>query len=397
MIQGQLLCAGYVILGCVIWIAVFVYLIWTLRHLPCLHLLAAHLKPPAVWPSLSIIIPACNEAEHIESALTSLLVQDYPALEIIVLDDRSTDDTGRIIDRLAAQDSRIQAVHIAELPKGWLGKVHALHLGVQQAHGKWLLFTDADIYFEPGALRRAILYALDTQADHLALLPRVIVTGFWLGMAVRSFGLLFLYSTRAAQVHRPDNKHYIGIGAFNLVRREVFDCTPGFEWLRLEPGDDAALGMMIKQAGGKIRLAMAEEDLSVSWYPSVGAMFKGLEKNLFGPGAHYQWWRVLLQSVGICALVAAPLVGLGVGLYAGSALLLSAAGATIGTHLVFSISLAEKKPMDSIHLLFFPLGLLLVDTMLIHAAYRCLRNKGIYWRGTHYSLTDLRAGQRIKF
>ena len=114
------------------------------------------------------------------------------------------------------------------------------------------------------------------------------MNGFWLGVAVRSFGLLFMITTRAAHVHHADNNYYIGIGAFNLIRRKTFEQTPGFEWLRLEPGDDAALGMMVKQAGGRTRFALAEEDLAVSWYPNLRAMFKGLEKNLFGPGAHYQ-------------------------------------------------------------------------------------------------------------
>lgn len=388
---------GYVMLGCVIWLVIYGYLLWTLRQLPHLHLAVAKLTPPAAWPTLSIIIPACNEAEHIETALKSLLQQDYPALEIIVVDDRSTDATGQIIDQLAVQDSRIQAIHVKCLPEGWLGKVHALDQGVQRAHGDWLLFTDADIHFAPGTLKRAIMYVLQTRADHLALLPRVQLHNFWLGVAVRSFGLLFLFTTRAAQVHREDSPHYIGVGAFNLVRRVTFEQTPGFEWLRLEPGDDAGLGMMVKQAGGSTHFALAEEDIEVSWYPSVRAMFRGLEKNLFGPGAHYQWWRVVFQLIGAWALVAAPLVGLVVGLHAGSVSVLLAVTAAIGIHLLFTLLVGEKGLLDKLYLLLFPLGLVLINAMMIRAAYRCLRNQGIDWRGTHYSLAQLRAGQRIKF
>ena len=103
---------GYVVLACAIWVVVYAYLMWTLKQLPRLHQQVASLPSPAVWPSLSIIIPACNEAEHIEVALNSLLVQDYPNLEIIVIDDRSTDATGQIIDRLAAHDARVKPVHI---------------------------------------------------------------------------------------------------------------------------------------------------------------------------------------------------------------------------------------------------------------------------------------------
>lgn len=388
---------GYVVLACAIWVVVYAYLMWTLKQLPRLHQQVASLPSPAVWPSLSIIIPACNEAEHIEVALNSLLVQDYPNLEIIVIDDRSTDATGQIIDRLAAHDARVKPVHITALPEGWLGKVHALHQGVQQARGDWLLFTDADIHFAAGTLQRAMSYVQQAQADHLALLPRVLLSSFWLGVAVRSFGLLFLFTTRAAQVHRADNNYYIGVGAFNLVRREVFERTPGFEWLRLEPGDDAALGMMVKQAGGRTRFALADEDLTVRWYPNLRAMFKGLEKNLFGPGAHYQWWRVLIQVCAAWALVAAPGIGLILGLYWGIWPVLLAASCAIGMHLAFSVLFADEGPGDSIYLLLFPLGLLLINAMMLRAAYRCLRNQGIDWRGTHYPLPQLRAGQRIKF
>lgn len=393
--KKTMLLTGYVILGCGIWIAVYAYLARTLRQLPRLQ--KGEQAASVEWPSLSIIIPACNEAEHIETALKSLLAQDYPDLEIIVINDRSTDGTGQIIQRLALQDRRIQAIQITTLPEGWLGKVHALQQGVQGAHGEWMLFTDADIHFEAGALKRALAYALRSRADHLALLPRVLVRHFWLNVAVRSFGLLFLFTTRAAKVHRPDNQHYIGVGAFNLVRRSLFEQTPGFEWLRLEPADDAALGMMMKQAGGTTRFALAEDDLSVSWYSSLSAMFKGLEKNLFGPGAHYQWWRVLLQVVGAWLLVASPLVGCVAGLHTGSGILLAAAGLAIGTHVLFAVLCANNKVRDGIYVLFFPLGLLLVNAMMVRAAYYCLRNKGIDWRGTHYPLSQLRAGQRLRF
>src|SRR6185369_5444580 len=101
-------------------------------------------------------VPACNEAGTIETALASLLAQDYPGLEIVLVDDRSSDGTGVIIDRLAASDPRISAIHVRDLPIGWLGKVHALQRGLERVRGALVLFTDADIYFAPGSLRRAV-------------------------------------------------------------------------------------------------------------------------------------------------------------------------------------------------------------------------------------------------
>ena len=316
---------------------------------------------------------------------------------MILVNDRSTDATAEVIDRLAKADSRVRAVHVTSLPAGWLGKVHALQRGVQLARGEWLLFTDADIHFSEGALRRAIAVAIRQGADHLTLVPRTVQSGFWLAVAVRAFGLLFLLTTRAASVNRPGSDAFVGIGAFNLVKAEMFRRTAGFEWLRLETGDDVGLGMMIKRAGGASRLAVAYDELSVRWYESVPAMFKGLEKNLFGPGSHYRWWLMLLQVAAIWLLVAAPVAAAASAIMLGSAPLWIAGAAAIGMHVVFALFYYREGRAEFASLLLFPAGILLISLMMLRAGFQCLRNDGIDWRGTHYSLDELRAGQRIKF
>jgi glycosyltransferase involved in cell wall biosynthesis len=356
-----------------------------------------HAPAPDSWPRLSVVIPACNEAANLESAVATLLRQDYPDLEIILVDDRSTDGTGKIIERLAHEDPRIRAVHVKTLPQGWLGKVHALQRGVEQVSGDWLLFTDADVHFAAGILRRAVALALHQRIDHLALIPRTIQKSFWLELAVNTFGLLFFITTRAASINRPGSKAFIGIGAFNLVNAQRFHRTVGFEWLRLEPGDDVGLGMMIKQSGGTTRLAFAYEDLSLQWYSSVTAMFKGLEKNLFGPGSHYRWWLMLFRVGSIWALVAAPYFSLALGLAYGLTPLWIAGAAAISMQLIFTVCFAAERKTRVLTLLLFPVGVLLITAMMLRAGYRCVKNGGIDWRGTHYPLEQLRAGQRVKF
>lgn len=389
--------AAYVMIFCSLWVAIEFYLLWSMYQIPQLSTQVTDLPEPGSWPGISMIIPACNEAEHIEAAMRSLLELDYPNLEMIVINDRSTDSTGSIIEQLAAEDPRIKPLHISTLPENWLGKVHALDQGVKCASGDWLLFTDADVYFKPETLKKAIRYVQHENADHLALMPDIMVNNFWLEVAIKSFGLLFLYTTRAAHVHKSINKYYIGVGAFNLVRREMYDRTPGLEWLRLEPADDAAMGMMLKQAGAHSRFAFAQNDLAIHWYPSLKAMFKGLEKNLFGPGAHYQWWRVVVQVLLASALVAAPAVGVWAGIYTMSWVVVVATGIAFIVHVAFAAMLSKSPSGGFISILLFPLGILLINAMMVHAAYRCLRNDGIDWRGTHYPLALLRAGQRLKF
>jgi glycosyltransferase involved in cell wall biosynthesis len=380
---------------CALWVAGLGYLIVAIRRLPELRESQAPMQE--VWPRVSVVVPACNEAANLESAVATLLQQDYPDLEIILVDDRSSDGTGEIIDRLARDDPRIRAVHIKTLPPGWLGKVHALHRGVEQASGEWLLFTDADVHFGAAVLRRAVALVLHQRVDHLALIPRTIQKSFWLELAVNTFGLLFFITTRAASVNRADSKAFVGIGAFNLVKAERLHQTAGFEWLRLEPGDDMGLGMMIRQSGGRTRLAFAYEDLSLQWYSSVRAMFKGLEKNLFGPGCRYRWWLMLLHVGVIWSLVAAPYVSLALGVAHGLAPLWIAGAAAISVHLIFTACFAIERKIKPLILLLFPVGVVLITAMMLRAGYQCLKNGGIDWRDTRYPIDQLRAGQRVKF
>ena len=380
---------------CALWVAAFAYLVWARKRLPTLK--SVTVAAPERWPMLSIVIPACNESAHLESALMTLAQQDYPFFEIIVVNDRSTDATGAIIDRLAARQPRLRAVHIKSLPDGWLGKVHALQRGVEIARGEWLLFTDADIHFAPGTLRHALAFAMAQDADHLTLIPRTPQNGVWLDAAVRAFGLIFLLATRAASVNQPKSRAFVGIGAFNLVKAATFRRTAGFEWLRLEPGDDVGLGLMIKKTGAISRLALAYDELTVRWYDSVPDMFKGLEKNLFGPGSDYHWWLVLPQVAAIWMVIAAPIAALAGGLLLGSLSLWIAGSAALAAHLVFALFYYYEGPAEIPSLLLLPAGLLLISLMMLRAAYQCLRHDGIDWRGTHYPLAQLRAGQRVRF
>jgi len=382
---------------CGIWVFVLVFLLWTARSLPRLREETATLSCDAErWPRLSIIVPACNEAGHVERSVSTLLAQDYPDAEVIAIDDRSSDATGEILDRLAQADARLRVRHITELPRGWLGKVHALHQGVQSATGDWYLFTDADVYFAPGALRRAVCYARHQRADHLACVPRLVAGGFWVNVAMTTFGMLFLLTTRAPLVNRPNSRTPVGIGAFNLVKVEMFRRTPGFEWLRMEPADDYGLGLMINEAGGRTRLVAAEEDVSVPWYESLRDMIRGVEKNAFGPGAQYRWWRLLPMVAILWGLAAAPVVALVAGIAAHSGILLGAAGAVIAGHIALALPGPSKRGDADLGVLFLPLGMLVVSVMMLRSAYRCTRNGGIDWRGTHYSIAELRAGQRVR-
>jgi hypothetical protein len=385
----QTLLIAYAFVGCVYWLYLALGAVRVLRAVP--RLSQAETPEPAVWPTVSIVVPAANEAEAIEGAVRSLLAQDYPELQLVLVDDRSTDATGQIVDRLAAEDGRVVALHVRELPAGWLGKVHALERGVAQAHGDWLLLIDADVHLEPGTLRRAVAYSVAHELDHLAVVPGMRSSSFLVDAAVSMFLRTFTVGTRAWAVGRPESNAYVGVGAFNLVRREAFDRTEGFAWLRLEVVDDMGLALMLKRHGARACLADGSDLLWLYWYRSLGEMARGTEK-AFAAVADGRLGRV----VGLCAVIVllelAPLVALlplGVTRLwpAGVAMLAALVG------MVFLGRLRAGRPL--LPGLLWPLGLVVNVGLLLRSAWLGWRRGGIMWRDTFYPTPLLREGKRV--
>ena len=255
-------------------------------------------------PPLSVLIPACNEAASIELTALGLLEQTYSDLQLILINDRSTDETGAIIDRLAAENEKITAIHIDVLPDGWLGKVHALYVATEQAAGEWLLYTDADVHFEPNALVELMQFAQAHEIDHLAGLPRMKPSGVLLEIAIAAFYTSSMFFVSAKRVANVDDPLAVGVGALNLVRASVLKQTEGFEWLKMETIDDVGLGLMMKRGGGRAMVARAVEQISLEWYQDITEMAGGLEKN--SPGlTKYS----LVRATGLLAILPVTVFG----------------------------------------------------------------------------------------
>jgi len=156
-------------------------------------------RRPAANPRVSIVVPARNEEENIEPTLAQLLALDYDNFEVIAVNDRSTDRTGEIMDKIAASPAahgRLKIIHVGELPPGWLGKTHAMWSASRESNGDWLLFTDADVLFKPDAIRRALAYAESAAADHLVLFPRIVMRTVGEKMMIAFFQSLFVFGHR---------------------------------------------------------------------------------------------------------------------------------------------------------------------------------------------------------
>lgn len=350
-----------------------------------------HPPMPPSWPKLSVIVPACNEESTIEHALVSLRAQTYPNLEILLVEDRSTDGTAAIVDRIAASDPRMRPLHLTELPKGWLGKVHALHRGVLASSGELVLFTDADIVFEPGVLEKTVALFMADQLDHLAILPDLMPRGFVLEAVQASFGVSLFTAGNVQHVGKPDKDAFVGVGAFNLVRREAYDKTEGLEWLKMEPSDDFALGLLFKKHNARAAFRLGLDELSVRWYNTTWEMIRGLEKNTFGPTAAYSNAYLAVVVVISLALGAGPFVAISTGVWWMQA---------IGVAALISVPLGIGGIYRHLKVrfwpsLFAPFGSIILLFAVVRAAYLCSRQGGVYWRGTLYPVDELARGRRI--
>ncbi|MFW6154212.1 MAG: glycosyltransferase [Planctomycetota bacterium] len=351
---------------------------------------------PPVWPSLSVVVPACNEGDKIAGAASSLLARAYPDLQLVFVNDRSTDDTAAIIDRLAAGDARVTAVHVDALPDGWLGKVHALQRGLAAARGAYVLFTDADVHYRPGVLKRAVAYMRRDRLDHLAavpsLWPATVMTDLLIGQFIRQLFALFVPPWR---IRDPRSKAFFGVGAFNLVRREAFDATGGFGWLRMDTGDDMALGLMMKRAGGRCDVVWAGDLLGLHWYRTIGEAMRGCEK-AYASGANCRLWRMVLAAGLLMGLELSPVITPLLVLWPSvhPAGLLGVANLVVFA--LASVLLARWARASVVRSLLTPLITPVTAAITLRAGVVGFLRGGIAWRGTLYPAAALRAGRRVK-
>jgi len=341
--------------------------------------------PERPWPSVSILVAARDEAWGVEACVRSLLALDYLGVEVLVVDDRSTDATGAILDGLAAQDPRLKVIHVGELPPGWLGKNHALWLGAGRAQAELLLFTDADIEFSPSALRDAVSILEAEKLDHLALGPALTLPGIWLAASVAFFAREFALLMRPWRARDPRSSGYIGIGAFNLVRADAYRAAGGHERIALRPDDDTRLGQILKQAGFRQDLRHAPDALRVTWYGSVGEFVRGLEKNVLAALDY----RGALGLSGLALLLAVEMLPWLV-LVAGEGVARGAAAAAIGVAVVTLAAILRVSRAPMAAALLEPFAALVFVHACVRAIVLAYARGGIVWRGTLYRLDELR-------
>jgi glycosyltransferase involved in cell wall biosynthesis len=343
--------------------------------------------PDVECPSVSLIFAARDEEQKLAAALATLIAIDYPNLEIIAVDDRSTDATPLILDEFAAAHHRLKVVLVRELPTGWLGKPHALLQAYRASSGEYLVFTDADVKFQPDVLRRVVTLLRERRLDHLSLTCDVERSNFWDTVLLTFFGMGFLFATDPYQVSNPNSRSYAGIGAFQIIKRSAYESLGTHRRLAMEVVDDMKLGKLVKRAGFRSGLAVAQNAVCVEWHLGMGNLIRGLEKNFFA-AAQYSPIVATGQILALLIFNVLPFAGLLLG--HGWVRLFCAIAVFVGLSFHAGVDIVMR--VSPLYCLTLPLGAVLFVFILLRSTAVTLYQGGIFWRGTFYPLDELRRG-----
>jgi hypothetical protein len=339
-------------------------------------------------PFISVIFAARDEAEKLSAALATLLAQDYPRFEVVAVNDRSQDQTPAILHEFERTHKNLKVSDIAELPPGWLGKPHALVAGFEQSQGEWLVFTDADVHFAPDVLRRAVGLATKRKWDHLSLLAAVEMRGFWETTAISYFALGFIFGNEPWLASNPRSGRYVGVGAFQLVRRDAYEKSGGHRRLRMDVIEDMKLGKLIKLAGCRSGVAVAHDMVRVRWHAGVGNVIRGVTKNFFA-ACHYNAFFAL--GAMMLPLIMSVLPFFGLAFASGWARVF--AGIAVGCAVAIHCAMIGSTDASPLYGFTHPLGAMLFFWMLGRSAIATLWRGGVVWRGTFYPIEELRKWQ----
>lgn len=349
----------------------------------------ADVTPPQTesYPTVSILVSARDEEAKLPGALATWLALDYPNYEIIAVDDRSQDGTSAILEKAAHENPRLKYVRVDELPEEWLGKPHGLQQAYEHSTGEWLVFTDADVHFVPDLLRRSLALAIAKGWDHLTLLARVEMYGFFEKIAITFFGFGFMMSTRPWEAMDAKASGYVGVGAFQLVRRSSYATMGTHRRLRMEVVDDMKLGKLMKQSGARSGVAKASRAVSVRWHEGVRNIVRGTTKNFFA-AAEFRLSLALARAVGLLMMFVFPIAILAFTRGWALAFCVIALAFPAMIEAFAAVKFGESPLLG----LTFPIGALIFVWMMLRSTIVTLRQGGIVWRETFYPLEKLKRG-----
>jgi chlorobactene glucosyltransferase len=384
---------SYLTTSTTLFIAALIIIYW-IHNQYHLDIIVEPATPPAEnAPLISICIPARDEENNIRRCVESALGQDYPNIEVIVLDDRSTDSTLTQLAEIASRDSRLFPVSGIDLPSGWAGKPHALFQASAAAHGKWLCFVDADTFLAPQAISSCYAKAIETHADMFTTMNEQILGSFWekvvmpLVMTALSVG----FSPR--KVNDPTTRDAIANGQFIMIRRAVYDAIGGHEKVKDQIVEDKAISEQVKWNGHRLVVADGSQVIRTRMYTNLPSMWEGWTKNIY-LGLHDHPPMLMLGAFGaILSVIAAlflplwTLLGINWLFNGGAWLAISVIiqSLTVWAWLIhFRIKVARGMKISAWYALTTPLGAGIFAAMMLTSAWKVISGQGVTWRGRKY-------------
>jgi chlorobactene glucosyltransferase len=373
-----------------------IFIVYWLHNQYHLDIVVTPTPSPSNSPLISVCVPARNEERNMRACVESILAQDYPNFEVIVLEDRSTDGTADLLRQLSAQEDRLKVIHGSDLPQGWAGKPHALFqasAAARGAPGAWLCFVDADTFLSPNTLSACYAKAMETNADMFTIMTFQILGSFWekVIMPIVMTALSVGFSPR--KVNDPQSKDAIANGQFILIKRSVYDAIGGHESVKDQIVEDKAIAEQVKWKGYRLIVANGVSVARTRMYTSLSEIWEGWTKNIY-LGLSDRPSLMLLGIFGaLLALVAAlilplwPLLGLVWYLQGGGwfAVIVMAESLILWAFVIYvRARVAAGMGISSWYALTLPLGSAVFAAMMFTSAWRVLSGTGVTWKGRSY-------------
>jgi cellulose synthase/poly-beta-1,6-N-acetylglucosamine synthase-like glycosyltransferase len=337
-------------------------------------------------PHVTILIPAKDEAPGIRQCLDAVLAQDWPRFDVVVVDDRSTDQTGAILDEIAARDPRVRVMHIRHggLPTGWLGKCNALHVGTRQARGEWLFFVDSDVTLAPNALTQALSLCISRKYDALSILTRLECHRFLERLMLPPLAAAWTVMHSISLTNEdssPDRAE--ANGQFFLIRREAYESVKGHEAVKDQITEDVELARLLKANEFRVRLMMAPHLAATRMHSNLRQMFNGWAR-IYSGTARRKPWRILCAMWFILTAVFTFYPALVYALATLDGLWLAAAGAHffLMTAWLMYVYRWSGNPMR--HALLAAISGAIIFAILVYSLRKCQTGR-ITWRDTVFS------------
>ena len=375
---------------CVAWIFLIKSMMVSFRETPYLEKFA---KKPHSNPKVSIILPARNEEDFLAKCLDTLVDQDYPNYEIIVIDDSSQDNTRKIIERYASKYSKIIPVFAKPKPDGWMGKNWACVEGFKKSSGDLLLFTDADTKHAKNVITLAVGQVETHNLEALTVIPRMITLDFWTNITLPMISTFLHTRFSAIRVNDPSKKTGYFFGSFFIINRETYQKVGTHEGVKQEIIEDGALGKKVKENGHRMKMVRGEKLIGAIWARDKGTLWNALKRLMIPLTLQSQKIAIgIFFAVLFLLFIPFPILVLSSFFVQDgqsySSLFFSSMAASIFVYLGGIIEVKKGLDLKLVYAIFAPLGSLVVVLAFLSGLIQAKMNLAISWRGRSYSMKD---------